>query len=183
MNVLEISKMPSVNGGSTDNKPGLNPLAKTFTTHDGIVLHIKQVSFSAVREITNDPTNKPSIPVKRVMYGDPSNPVWGEEAVPTDPIYVEALSQWQEHNNHRMMVYICATGIQLDVPQWYRDEQSEFFPNRSPNEIKYFYVTSLLTPPETAALMGVITGQNSPTEEGVNRAQADFQRDSSGSAN
>lgn len=177
MDVLTISKLPSVNGGI---KSGLNPAAKTFTTHDGIVLPIKPVSLMASRALANDPTGKPAIPVKRVMYGDPSNPVWGEEAVPTDPIYLEALQAWQARNNDRMMVYICATGVDVEVPQAYRDQQAEFFPDRSPNEIKYFYVTSLLNAADTAELMAVLTGQTGPTEEGVQRAQADFQRDSGG---
>ena len=172
--VLDISRLPSVNGGN--HKQGLDAKTHTFTTHNGVVLEIKQVSYSAVREIANDPTNKPKIPVKKVMYGDPANPVWGEEAVPDDPIYREALVEWQERNNHRMMVYICATGIRIDVPEDYRIEQAEFFPDRSPNEIKYFYITSLLDSEEIQVLMKAITGQNAPSEEGVQQAQAEFQR-------
>lgn len=174
MNVLEVSRLPSVNGGSLT--PGLNAKNHTFTTHDGIVLKIKQVSYGAVRQILLDPTGKPDIPIKKVMYGDPNSPVWGEEAVPTDPVYLEALSAWQTRNNDRMMTYVCATGVDIEVPEEYRAQQAEFFPNHSANEIKYFYVTSLVNGEEIQALMKAITGQSAPSEEGVQQAQAEFQR-------
>lgn len=157
---------------------GLDAQARVYRTHRGTVLKLLPVSFHATQRILTDPRDKPRIPTIKVPYGDPANPVYGEEANPNDPIYVDELARWKTNQEYKMMMYAYGTGVQIEVPEDYIATQLEFFPYATPNELKYLYITALLDADEYIPLLHALTGQNAPDEEGVQKAQAEFQRPS-----
>lgn len=177
----EITEKDLVNGALKAHLgPQFDPVARTWTSKRGTTFKLLSVSLHAAKRIAEDPKTKPQIPTVYVAYGVPPDVKIGEESNPNDPRYLDEMARWQADSQYKMMVYIFGTGIDLKVPPDYVDAQKEFFPNATNTEIKYLYITSLIEADEYLPLMNTITGEKSPTPEGVEAAQAEFRNTGQG---
>lgn len=137
----------------------------------GQVFQLKPISSALAGLLSSDPTGKPAIPSTRVDYGGGNS---GLEPNANDPVYLEQLNAWRNANNHRSMVYAIGTGVDIEVPQDFTDTQLRFWPNASVDELRYFYVTSLVPIAELETLVNAIMGITMPTEDGIAVASATF---------
>lgn len=128
-------------------------------------------------EALPDTAPKPEVPEVEVDYGKGRK---GTEPHPGDPDYVAAMENWQTQAALSFMTYIFAKGVLEDPP----DDEVAFYrtllpPETTAGEIKYMWVSSLLTKgdDEAGALTDAIIGMNMPTERGVEEAAASFPGD------
>lgn len=148
---------------------------RTWTSpKTGNVLHLRPVSIGLMNKIRSDRRGRPSIPTIRVNHGSTSDPHWDEEPNPDDPVYVQAFNDWQTDWGTRQSIYVISAGVDIIVPVEFEEEVRQWDANPTPAELKYYYITALITPEEVDPLCKAILSQTSPTEEGIADANAAF---------
>jgi len=162
--------------GSNGYVSTIDAKARTWTSPtNGVVLKLRQVSAGLLAKIQSDRRGKPAIPTIRVNYGSTTAPEWGTESNPDDPVYKEALANWQSDISNRVAIFVISAGVDIEVPDGYAAEIAEWDERVfTPPELKYFYVTQLIPASELALLTDAILSQTVPTEEGIAQATAGF---------
>lgn len=174
MDAVKVAPVTRHKPGANGVKPGIDAEKRTWTSQGGHTFTLKRVSWGAMQRIMSDPKGKPSVPVVTVNYGDGH---MGTEFNPDDPTYKQQYADWQAENQHRSMLYCLGNGVLVDVPQAYKDEQLEDFPDATEKDLRYYYLTSLIDPDDLNGLVQAILSQNSPTEAGIAEAEATFPSD------
>ena len=149
----------------------VNPKARTWTSPTtGQTFKLKPISLGLMNRIRSDISGKPKIPTIKVNYGGE----WGEEPNPNDPIYLEALAQWNTDVSNRTAIFLFTAGIDISVPGDYRAEVEQYQPGASDLEVKYYFITTLIPSAEYDSLTNALLGQTAPTEVGIAEATAGF---------
>ncbi len=160
-----------------DVSHGLDPERGAFFTLTGEELPLRPVHmfvverYQAVLE-----KDKPKIPVIETDHG--KDRPKGREAHPNDPIYKEALEQWERNSGVLMMQFMVNVGVAKDAPvedSDYLEAIAPYFEEMTPQVRKYFWVLSLLSgDAEAAALLEAIGGNAMPTQKGMDDAADSF---------
>jgi len=157
--------------GANGNKPGINAVQRTWTSQGGFTFTLKRISSGMVQRMLSDNRGKPMIPQTVVSYGEGHI---GTEANPNDPAYIEQKTEWLQSNQMRATVYCLGNGVELEVPAEFQDQYRSEYPDATENELRYYYLTSLISADEIASLVEAINSQNTPTEEAISQAMGAF---------
>jgi hypothetical protein len=80
-------------------------------------------------------------------------------------------------------MYVFTAGIDIEVPDSFRDEVAPWHTNPSATELKYYYITTIVPSAEYDPLTNAIMGQSAPTEAGIADATAGFPNNGERSGN
>lgn len=150
--------------------------SRTYTTRRGVVLTLRPIPLTLIRQIKNDKWGMPQPPVETVRIGPKKTPV--KQTNPDDPAYKLAFAKWEEDCNFRFLAYVFTRGIETEPDPADVERLQEFTPGASPALLKNAWIMEQLADDdEMGTLAELIMGQTMPTQEGVNEAEAEFRSD------
>jgi hypothetical protein len=91
-----------------------------------------------------------------------------------DPSYLQALKDWESEQQLRMMRYVFDVGVNGAPPDWFVDEQLDYFPNASRVDLKYLWVASRIPDSDLQAFSEAIVGRTIATAKGLEEAAESF---------
>lgn len=157
-------------------EPRIDYGRRVFITRSGVELQLQRVSPVILERIHGDRSGKPKVPRVEVKMAGGHTRV---EDNPNDPDYAQALKEWNQDHNSRIVKYVFVHGIANETPVEFVQEHAEFFPDATASDMKYLWIGSLVDEESTdiQKLIEAITGQNAITEEGLEQATASFPGD------
>lgn len=145
---------------------------RTFTTKEGVCLHLKRVSSLVIDRLAMDAEKtRPKPPTVDVQIGDH----WVSQLNYDDPEYARLLALWQHKVEIDRAQFMLGVGIADAPPPDFISEHTELFPDATERELRSWWVTSFVSEEdELKALCSAIMGQTVATAEGVDAAAASF---------
>jgi len=154
-----------------DSRAHVDPERGVFITSRGdeIELSGKRLSSLMLERLANE--GKPKIPRVEVTLMGKHKQL---EANPDHPGYIAELKEWEGDMKIRSMRYVFVMGVKGEAPKAFIEEQQDWFPNATPTDWKYLWVSSLVPDSDIDVFIEAVVGQALPTEKGMAEAASKF---------
>lgn len=129
--------------------------------NEEILLADKPISALVIQMLQSQ--GKPKIPMIEVtiLGRKQSEPHAGHEG------YQARLKEWEEESQVAVMHYLFTVGVKGTPPPEFVEEQLQYFPNATAQELKYLWVASRLPDEDMGAFTEAVMGRSLPTQKAV----------------
>lgn len=154
-----------------DSLPRVDALRGVFITSRGeeIELSDKPVSSLIVQQLQQQ--GKPKIPMIEVTLLGKHKQI---EPNVSHEGYQARLKEWEADSQLAVLRYLFSVGTKGKPPQDFIDEQVQYFPNATEQEMKYLWVASRLPDEDMEAFTEAVMGRTLPTSKGIEESANSF---------
>lgn len=151
--------------------PRLDIAGGKFYTSDGNIIELsnRKVTSLLLERVLN--SGKPTVPRIEITLLGKHKEIQENR---NDPSYQAALKEWEDGRELRMMRYVFDVGVKGEPPQWFVDEQLDYFPNASRVDLKYLWVASLVPDTDLQLFSEAVIGRAMATAEALEESAKSF---------
>lgn len=151
--------------------PRLDIAGGKFYTSNGNVIELsnRHVSQLMLERVIN--TGKPKVPHVEITLMGKHKEIQENR---NDPSYIQALKDWEGEQQLRILRYMFDIGVKGEPPEWFIDEQTDYFPDASRVDLKYLWVSSLVPDVDMEAFSDTLIGRFIATAKGLDESAKSF---------